>query len=287
MLGAIIGDIVGSRWEFNPTNDYNFEWLSSENGFTDDTICTVAVADALLKGRDFGESIHEWCNRYPHPMGSYGGRFAQWVRNEKPQPYNSFGNGAAMRVSPVAWAANDLEFKCLLPMAEKSAACTHNHPEGIKGAQTVALAIEYGIELPCYHPNFTQKNVVELVETCAKFGKYNINIKKEDVINRFDETCQGTVPVALWIIGNSTSFEDAVRKAVSLGADADTLGAIVGSIAEAIWGIPKEMQLEIMYYLPSDMKRVVLQFCRRYIMDSILVAGYGDEGAAKDMMPED
>ena len=287
MLGAIIGDIVGSRWEFDPTNDYNFEWLSDENGFTDDTICTVAVADALLKGRDFGESIHEWCRRYPHPMGGYGGRFAQWVRSDNPLPYNSFGNGAAMRVSPVAWAANDLEFKYLLPMAEKTAACSHNHPEGIKGAQTVALAIQYGIELPCYHPNFSQEHVKELVESCAKYAGYDINIKKENVINRFDETCQGTVPVALWIIGNSTSFEDAVRKAISLGADADTLGAIVGSIAEAIWGIPKEIQLEIMHYLPSDMKKVVLQFCRRYIMDSILIAGYGDEGAAIDLMSKE
>ena len=287
MIGAIIGDIVGSRWEFNPTNDYDFEWLSDENSFTDDTICTVAVADALLKGRDFGESIHEWCNRYPHPMGGYGGRFAQWVRSDNPQPYNSFGNGAAMRVSPVAWAANDLEFKYLLKMAEEAAACSHNHPEGIKGAQTVALAIQYGIELPSYHPNFTQEHVKELVESCAKYAGYDINIKKEDVINRFDESCLGTVPVDLWIIGNSISFEDAIRKAVSLGADADTLGAIVGSIAEAIWGIPKEMQLEIMHYLPSDMNRVVLQFCRRYIMDSILVAGYGDEGVAIDMIPED
>ena len=192
-----------------------------------------------------------------------------------------------MRVSPVAWAAHDLEFKYLLPMAEKTAACSHNHPEGIKGAQTVALAIQYGIELPCYNPNFSQEHVKELVESCAKYAGYDINIKKENVINRFDETCQGTVPVALWIIGNSTSFEDAVRKAISLGADADTLGAIVGSIAEAIWGIPKEMQLEIMHYLPSDMKRIVIQFCRRYIMDSILVAGYGDEGAAIDMILED
>jgi len=109
MLGAIIGDIVVSRWEFNPTNDYNFEWLSKENGFTDDTICTVAVADALLHGRGFGESIHDWCNRYPHPMGGYGGRFAQWVHSKNPQPYNSFGNGAAMRVSSVAWFADSRE----------------------------------------------------------------------------------------------------------------------------------------------------------------------------------
>lgn len=279
MLGAIIGDIVGSRWEFNPTNDYNFEWQSLENGFTDDTICTVAVADALLKGSDFGESIHEWCNRYPNPMGGYGGRFAQWVRRNNPQPYNSFGNGSAMRVSPVAWAANELEFKYLMDMAEKSAACSHSHPEGIKGAQAVALAIQYGIELPCYHPNFTQEHVKELVKTCASRFGYNINIRKEDVINRFDETCQGTVPVALWIIGESTSFEDAVRKAVSLGADADTLGAIVGSIAEAIWGIPVELQLETMRYLPTDMKKVIVRFYQRYIRDSF-IAGYSDESAA-------
>ena len=273
MLGAIIGDIVGSRWEFNPTNDYNFEWLSDENSFTDDTICTVGVADAILhNSEDFGKYIHEWCRKYPHPMGGYGGRFAQWVRSDNPQPYGSLGNGAAMRVSPVAWEAIDLEFKYLLDMAEKSAACTHNHPEGIKGAQTVALAIQYGIELPCYHPNFTQEHVKELVETCASRAGYNINIRKEDVINRFDETCQGTVPVALWIIGESTSFEDAVRKAVSLGADADTLGAIVGSIAEAIWGIPEEMRQNALEYLPSDMKSVVLHFYRQYIRDVKLLS---------------
>ena len=165
MLGAIIGDIVGSRWEFNPTNDYNFEWMSNENGFTDDTICTVAVADAILhNSEDFGKYIHEWCRKYPNPMGSYGGRFALWVRSDNPQPYNSLGNGSSMRVSPVAWAANDLEFKYLLDVAEKSAACSHNHPEGIKGAQTVALAIQYGIELPCYHPNFTQLDITSISE---------------------------------------------------------------------------------------------------------------------------
>lgn len=270
MLGAIIGDMVGSRWEFNPTNAYNFELFSDKNGFTDDTICTIAVADAILHhSDDYGKYIHEWCRKYPCPMGGYGGRFAQWVKSDKPEPYGSYGNGSAMRVSPVAWAANDLEFKYLLKMAEETAACSHNHPEGIKGAQTVALAIEYGIELPCYHPNFTQEHIKELTERCAEFGGYNINIKKEDVVNRFDETCQGTVPVALWIIGQSTSFEDAVRKAVSLGADADTLGAIVGSIAEAIWGIPREMKLQILEYLPSDMKEVVTRFYSRYIMDGL------------------
>lgn len=254
MLGAIIGDIVGSRWEFAPTNDYNFEWLSKDNGYTDDTICTIAVADALLNDRDFGESIHSWCNRYPNPMGGYGGRFAQWVHSDNPQPYNSFGNGSAMRVSPVAHRYNDIDE--VLDAAAATAIPSHNHDEGIRGAQTVALAIfkarEFGSDAP--------EHIDDILEECVQISNYDINIRKEDVINRFDETCQGTVPVALWIIGLSDSFEDAVRKAVSLGADADTLGAIVGSIAEAIWGIPEEIKQNILEYLPDEMKQVISEF---------------------------
>ena len=280
MLGAIIGDIVGSRWEFNSTNDYNFEWLSDENDFTDDTICTVAVADALLLGRDFGESIHDWCRRYPHPKGGYGGRFAQWVQNDNPQPYNSFGNGSAMRVSSVAHWYKYIDE--MLDVAAATALPSHNHDEGIKGAQTVALAIFRALQFG----ESASEHIDEILDECVQFSGYSINIKKSDVINRFDETCQGTVPVALWIIGISDGFEDAVRNAVSLGADADTLGAIVGSIAEAIWGIPLQMQLEIIRYLPSEMKSVVIQFYKKCNRDSF-VAGYGDEGAAIDMMPED
>ena len=254
MLGAIIGDIVGSRWEFDPTNDYDFEWLSEENGFTDDTICTVGVADALLNGRDFGVSIHDWCNRYPHPMGGYGGRFAGWVHSDNPQPYNSFGNGAAMRVSPVAYWFKNIDE--VLDAAAGTALPSHNHDEGIKGAQTVALAIfkalQYGQDAP--------EHIDEILADCVEFSGYDINIRKEDVINRFDETCQGTVPVALWIIGESTSFEDAIRKAVSLGADADTLGAIVGSIAEAIWGVPVDLRQGILEYLPEEMRAIVEKF---------------------------
>lgn len=283
MLGAIIGDIVGSRWEFNPTNDYSFEWMSEENGFTDDTICTIAVADALLKDRDFGKSIHEWCRRYPHPMGGYGGRFAQWVRRDHPQPYNSFGNGSAMRVSPVAYCFEDVHQ--MLEAAEETAIPSHNHAEGIKGAKTVAIAIHTALELRKGCDELGEKEIDYILSRCTAISDYDIEIKKTDVINKFDETCQGTVPVALWIIGESSSFEDAIRKAVSLGADADTLGAIVGCIAEAIWGIPIEMQLQAMKYLPTEMKRVVLQFYRRYIRDSFIV-GYGDEGAAIDLESE-
>lgn len=258
MLGTIIGDIVGSRWEFNPTNDYNFEWLSNKNGYTDDTICTVAVADALLQGKSFGDSIHEWCRRYPHPMGGYGGRFLRWVHSDHPEPYGSFGNGSAMRVSPVAyWYSTEAE---VLEAAKQTAECSHNHQEGIKGAQTVALAIFKAMQFNRHRHQEAPYHIDEILNACVEFSGYDINMPKSSVLNRFDETCQGTVPVALKIIGMATCFEDAVRMAVSLGADADTLGAIVGSIAESIWGIPLSMRQDFTKILPSDMQMVLLDF---------------------------
>ena len=259
MLGAIIGDIVGSRFEFNPTNDYNFELFTPQCSYTDDTICTIAIADALLKDRDFGESLHEWCNRYPHPMGGYGGSFAQWVHSPNPQPYNSFGNGAAMRVSPIAWfGLNAIGDIC---RTEAATACTHNHPEGIKGAQSVMTAIHDCLQLHFSFLTIDRDTIYEhgLKRAVELFG-YNINLSLNEVQNRFDETCQGTVPVAYWIIMQSNSFEDAIRRAVSLGADADTLGAIVGSIAEAIWGIPEWMKKKAISYLPQDMRDVLQAF---------------------------
>lgn len=256
MLGAIIGDIVGSRFEFNPTNDYNFELFTDECGFTDDTICTCAIADALLNDKDFGEGLHEWCRKYPHPQGSYGGRFAQWVRSDNPLPYGSYGNGSAMRVSPVAHWYEYIDE--MLDAAAATALPTHNHKEGIKGAQTVALAIFKALSYHRYQE--APLHIDEIIQECVEFSGYNINIKKEDVINRFDETCQGTVPVALWVIYNSQGFEDAIRKAVSLGADADTLGAIVGSIAEALWGIPEDIKETALSYLEDSMKTVVKSF---------------------------
>lgn len=259
MLGAIIGDIVGSRWEFNPTNDYNFELFSTKNSFTDDTICTVAVADALLHGsEDFGKYIHSWCRRYPHPMGGYGGRFAQWVHSDNPQPYNSFGNGAAMRVSPVAHWYDTLDE--VLDAAAATAQPSHNHEEGIKGAQTVALAIYKAMEFNRFSYQNAALHIDEIIKECLDFSGYDINMPKSAVLNRFDETCQGTVPVALKIISMATSFEDAIRLAVSLGADADTLGAITGSIAESIWGIPLEMREKVEEYLPDEMKSVIHKF---------------------------
>lgn len=267
MLGAIIGDIVGSRFEFNPMNDYNFELFGESCAFTDDTICTIAVADAILRGLDYGESIHKWCRKYPNPKGGYGGRFCQWVMSDEPQPYGSFGNGSAMRVSPIAWWFD--KQTGMYDEAIKSASCTHNHQSGIDGACAVVTAISDCKRLRSKRKGkpITREDILlsgldhAIYEYRQDTQKFDINI--EDYRNKFDETCQGTVPVALAIILNSTSFEDAIRQAVSLGADADTLGAIVGSIAEALWGIPEWMKKKAMTYLPKEMNAVVKEFHNR------------------------
>lgn len=282
MLGAIIGDIVGSAYEFNRTNDYDFEMFKDGSGFTDDTICTVAVADAILNRKDYGKSLHEWCRRYPNPKGGYGGRFREWVMSENPEPYNSLGNGSAMRVSPIAWA-----WKNLVPAmheATKSAECTHNHPEGIKGAEAVVMAIHFGDEIRRLSPVIDKYVILDKLSPVLEYSRYDIDIRRENVLNEFDETCPGTVPVALWIISESKGFEDAIRKAVSLGADADTLGAIVGSIAEAIWGIPEELALKAMSYLPSEMKNVVEEFYSKYCWEIYPLRGHADFEQTKTMM---
>ena len=256
MIGAILGDVIGSAYEFNPTNDYDFELFTESSSFTDDTICTIAVADALLKGNSFEESLRTWCRKYPNPKGGYGYRFSQWVMSEKPKPYNSFGNGSAMRVSPVAyWYKNEKE---VLDAAALTALPSHNHPEGIKGAQTVALAIFKALEYNSCGK--AADHIDEIIKYCVAFSGYNIDIPKSSVLNKFDETCQGTVPVALKIIKKSKNFEDAIRSAVCLGADADTLGAIVGSIAEAIWDTPSVFYDKFQEIIPDEMRKVVEEF---------------------------
>lgn len=267
MLGAIIGDIVGSRFEFDPTNDYNFELFGEGCAFTDDTICTIAVADAILRGRDYGESIHEWCRRYPNPKGGYGGRFRKWVMSDNPLPYGSFGNGSSMRVSPIGWWFD--RKTTMREEAAKSSACSHDHPSGIAGAVAVATAISDCRQLRKEKNGalITREEILAsgLREAISYYQKdpEDFDIDIEAHRNIFDETCQGTVPVALSIILNSNSFEDAIRQAVSLGADADTLGAIVGSIAEALWGIPEWFEKKAVTYLPSEMKQVLTSFRER------------------------
>lgn len=247
MLGAIIGDIVGSRFEFNNTHKTDFKLFHKDCSFTDDTICTVAIADAILRKCSYQESLLRWCRSYPNPMGGYGGRFAQWVNSNNPQPYNSYGNGSAMRVSPAAWAFDNLDD--VLAEAEKTALPTHNHPEGIKGAKAVAHAIwhfrtggtpiEFLSITNSYYPDFSP--------ALASMGK-------------FDETAMGTVPLCLNITTGSTDYEDAIRNAIALGGDSDTIAAIVGSIAEARWGVPWHIGERAIQFLPQSMQDVIHLF---------------------------
>lgn len=273
MLGAIIGDIAGSKYEFNNTFDYDFEMFGEGCDFTDDTICTVAIADAILNGRNYQESLLDWCRRYPSPKGAYGGRFAAWICSLNPQPYNSFGNGSAMRVSPVAWLFDDLSQ--VLEEAEETALPTHNHPEGIKGAKAVAHIIWYFRKSRFSEESkdseneetkgLKNENAKDENETIQGFMSiarcyYEDFDTRDYPKGKFDETCMDAVPLSFYLLSQASSFEDAIRLAISHGGDSDTIGAIIGSIAEARFGIPQEMKEKALSYLPDDMKDIWKQF---------------------------
>ncbi|MCM1075961.1 MAG: ADP-ribosylglycohydrolase family protein [Bacteroides sp.] len=258
MIGAIIGDIAGSRFEFNNTHDYNFQIFHPDCNYTDDTICSVAVADAILRDIDYKDSLLYWCRKYPCPMGAYGGSFSRWIHSANPQPYNSFGNGAAMRVSPVAWAFNSEPD--VIRQAMMTALPSHNHPDGIIGASAVALLIFYNRQVR----DRSNCDVIcddMMTHYYGAHFNWKSNLPKPGV---FDETCQGCVPLAWEIAKDSRSFEDAIRNAVAYGGDSDTLGAIVGSIAEARFGVPVQMQKVAMNMLPADMLKVVVKFIQKY-----------------------
>ena len=254
MLGAIIGDIVGSRFEFSKQTTSDFELFTPDCNFTDDTICTVAIADAILHNQPYGETLHAWCRRYPTPMGGYGDKFSLWVESENPQPYGSSGNGSAMRVSPVGWLFD--EYKEVLNEAKESAVVTHNHPDGINGAQCVATLI-YWLR--------TCRITKDEIESAVRrnFGYHMTplrNIYKIGSEGHFDGLCNETVPYAISCFLESQNFEDAIRKAVAAGGDTDTKAAICGSIAEAYYEIPEEMIEKAYSYLPDDMLDIITQF---------------------------
>ncbi len=253
MLGAIIGDIVGSRFEFNNHRSTEFELFHKDCSFTDDTICTIAVAEACIQNTNFTDSLLYWCRKYPNPKGGYGGSFNRWVFSEYPEPYNSFGNGSAMRVSPVAWTNNEL--REVIRLSNESAWVTHDHPEGIKGAQCIAYAI--------WHLKFGggagKKWIKSMAETNYGY-KFDLTCDQLRKMNSFDETCMVTVPQAIQCFSESHDFESAIRLAVSIGGDSDTIAAITGSLAEAAYGIPEWMVVKAMTYLPDDMKDVINQF---------------------------
>jgi ADP-ribosyl-[dinitrogen reductase] hydrolase len=230
MLGAIIGDIIGSTYEFKNSDRYDFDPFPAGSGFTDDTVLTAAIADAILTKRDYAETVREYALNYPGR--GYGGWFSQWIYMENPKPYHSYGNGSAMRVSPVGWAFDSLGET--LEEAERSSSITHNHREGKKGAKVVAAAIFLAR---------TGHDKQEIKKFIEKSYSYNLNRTLAEIkpFYSFNETCQKTVPEALICFLESENFEDAIRKAIWLGGDSDTLACITGGIAEAFYKeIPEE-----------------------------------------------
>jgi ADP-ribosylglycohydrolase len=257
MIGAIVGDYVGSAYEFSRTKSYSFPMVTPGSSITDDSIMTIAVMDAILQRKPYGERLYYWGNKYPTPKGGYGGSFAAWLRSNNPQPYYSFGNGAAMRVSPVGWIFPTL--KETLREAQRCAQCTHNHPEGLKGAMAVASAI--------YHAR-SGKSKAFLRQYVEKELGYDLSRKVDDIrpAYGFDEACQGTVPEAITCYLESSGFEDAIRLAVSLGGDSDTLACITGAIAEAdrAYEIPSEIKTAAFSTIPAELKNIVEQFYLKY-----------------------
>mgnify|MGYP001055805239 CR=1 FL=1 len=250
MWGAIIGDIIGSVFEANPVKTTEFDLFTLNSTITDDTVMTVAVAEALINGSDFVSSFQKWGRRYPN--AGYGGNFINWLFENDPKPYNSWGNGAAMRVSPVGWLAhNEVE---LLNLARRSAEVSHNHPEGIKGAKAVAMAIfdaRRGLA----------KNDIKIHLQQLLGYDFDRSLDKIRADYHFDVSCQGSVPEAIIAFLESENFESAIRNAISLGGDADTQACIAGAIAEAYYGkIPEQIIDLAEERLPSDILSVCEMF---------------------------
>ena len=250
MLGAIFGDICGSVYEFHPVENYQFPLLTDKSQFTDDTVLTLAIADALLNKKDIAKTLKAYARE--HVFKGYGLRFNDWVWDEKSEPYWSFGNGSAMRVSSVGFLYDSIED--VLENAQKSAEVTHNHTEGIKGAQATALAIFLARQ------HASKDEIKHEIET--RFG-YNLSKTLAEIEKnyRFNETCQGSVPEAIIAFLESEDYETAIRNAIWLKGDADTQACIAGGIAEAFYGdIPESFKEKIYTSLPQKMLEIIEQF---------------------------
>lgn len=250
MLGAMIGDIVGSVYEWHNIKTEEFVLFKSDCFFTDDTVLTAATAKTLMSGISYVEAYQDFAQRYPGR--GYGGNFSHWIHAENPRPYNSWGNGSAMRVSPVGFAFDTVGE--VLDEAERSAAVTHNHPEGIKGAQATALSILLGRQ------GATQNEIRQ--EITDRFD-YDLNRTLDDIRPnyRFDVSCQGSVPEAIIAFLESTSYEDAIRKAISIGGDSDTIACITGGIAEAFYGgVPEKIAIKGRSYLSKEFLDIIDEF---------------------------
>ncbi len=252
MIGAIAGDMIGSRYEAHPIKHKNFDLLVS--AFTDDTVLTVAVADAILTRADMADVIKSYAQKY-HSL-PYGGSFRKWMWSWENNPYNSFGNGSAMRVSPVGFACDTVDE--VLAHAKQSAEVTHNHPEGIKGAQATALAI-----LLARQGEDKEKIRRQIEDRFA----YDLRRKVEDIrpIYRFDVSCQGSVPESIIAFLDAEDYVTTIKNAISLGGDADTMACIAGGIAQAYYKkVPADIVAEVRKKLPQDLLTVVDQFNEKY-----------------------
>lgn len=267
MIGAIIGDIIGSKYEFRNIRTKDFPLLSEGCEYTDDSLMTIAVGEALLKWKDEGAALDQATihamqamgRRFPNPKGGYGGRFAGWLTSAHPKPYHSLGNGSAMRVSPCGEIAETLEEA--LSLAETTAAVTHNHPEGIRGAQAVAEAI--------YRARHGE-SISQIRSAMEKYYSLNQTLSEINAVYQYTETCQGTVPPALAAFFESVSFEDAIRNAVALGGDCDTLTAITSSIAWHYYALRGKdecmnaLKQSALNMLPEAEREIVIQWEERF-----------------------
>ena len=255
MLGAIAGDIIGSVHEYVSTKTKEFTLFDPDCHFTDDTVLTVAVAEGLLKDKSYTDQYHEYFHAYP--SAGFGMRFTFWAGERRREPYNSWGNGSAMRVSPVAYAFATLEE--VLAEAKRSAEPTHNHPEGVRGAQAIAAAVFLARE---------GNSKGEIKKTMEKLFDYNLGRSLDEIrpSYRFTEACHETVPQALTAFLEAENYEDAIRNAISLGGDADTLACIAGGVAEAFFGgVPPEIGQQAMRRLDERLRRVTSEFYRRFM----------------------
>lgn len=254
MLGAIAGDIIGSVYEFSPIKRTDFPLLQEKSSFTDDTVLTVAIAESLLTGKSYAAALKHWGRRYPN--AGYGKNFHQWLMSRCSVPYGSWGNGSAMRVSPIGWAYESLEQT--LKEAGLSAMPTHDHPEGIKGAQAVAGAIWHA------RHGHTKEDIKEWIG--SSFG-YDLSTTVDEIRKTytFDVSCAGSVPQAIRCFFEAESTEEAIRLAISLGGDADTQACIAGAIAEAQWGLAPALEKDILGQLPDKIKEIVVEFRTRFV----------------------
>ena len=254
MIGAMAGDIIGSVYEANPIKSTSFPLFSDHSRFTDDTVLTIAVAFSILNNIDYASSIKDFGLKYPY--AGYGGSFYRWLHSAESKPYNSWGNGSAMRVSPVGFAFNSM--KDVLHEAKESAKVTHNHPEGIKGAQATALAVLLAR---------SGKSKATIKQEISDRFAYNLNRTLDEIRPDygFDVSCQGSVPEAIIAFLEAKDFEDAIRKGISLGGDSDTIACIAGGIAQAYYqDIPSKIVSNVRKRLPEEFLFIIDEFNTKY-----------------------